>query len=158
MWASLAPLNQGVPTSGQVVVTGNRKAVQNLGVGVVEAILVKDGDEVKSGDVLVRLDPTPARSQYEIARSQWLVAKAAEARLLADAEGQSTIVFPAELLQEKNDPRAVSAMAVQTQLLHSRRSGLQAELGAMNNTLTGLQSSVTGLEAPRHAKLSLIHI
>ncbi|SBT08354.1 Proteases secretion protein PrtE [Candidatus Accumulibacter aalborgensis] len=152
LWASLAPLNQGVPTSGQVVVTGNRKAVQNLGVGVVEAILVKDGDEVKSGDVLVRLDPTPARSQYEIARSQWLVAKAAEARLLADAEGQSTIVFPAELLQEKNDPRAVSAMAVQTQLLHSRRSGLQAELGAMNNTLTGLQSSVTGLEATRHAK------
>jgi protease secretion system membrane fusion protein len=76
VWAALAPLDQGVPTSGQVVVTGNRKAVQNLSPGMVEAILVKDGDEVRSGDVLVRLDPTMARSQYETARSQWFVAKA----------------------------------------------------------------------------------
>ena len=73
LWAALAPLDQGVPTSGQVVVTGNRKAVQNLSSGKVEAILVKDGDEVGSGDVLVRLDPTTARSQYETARSQWSV-------------------------------------------------------------------------------------
>jgi protease secretion system membrane fusion protein len=58
VWAALAPLDQGVPTSGQVVVTGNRKAVQNLSPGMVDAILVKDGDEVRSGDVLVRLDPT----------------------------------------------------------------------------------------------------
>jgi protease secretion system outer membrane protein len=56
LWAALAPLDQGVPASGQVVVTGNRKTVQNLGPGMVEAILVKDGDEVSKGDVLLRLD------------------------------------------------------------------------------------------------------
>lgn len=152
LWAALAPLDQGVPTSGQVVVTGNRKTVQNLSVGMVEAILVEDGDEVKEGDVLVRLDPTLARSQYEMARSQWLAAKAAEARLLADVRGHSEIVFPEELLKDKVDPRAASAMAIQTQLLRSRRAGLQAELGAMENTLAGLQSSVKGLEATRRAK------
>ena len=152
LWAALAPLDQGVPANGQVVVTGNRKTVQNLGPGMVEAILVKDGDEVRSGDVLVRLDPTSARSQYEVARSQWLVAKAAEARLLADAQGHSEIVFPDDLLREKDDPRAANAMAVQTQLLRSRQAGLQAELGAMKNTLAGLQSSAKGLEATRRAK------
>ena len=152
LWAALAPLDQGVPANGQVVVTGNRKTVQNLGPGMVEAILVKDGDEVRSGDVLVRLDPTNARSQYEVARSQWLVAKAAEARLIADAQGHSEIVFPDDLLSEKDDPRAANAMAVQTQLLRSRQAGLQAELGAMKNTLAGLQSSAKGLEATRRAK------
>ncbi len=152
LWAALAPLDQGVPANGQVVVTGNRKTVQNLGPGMVEAILVKDGDEVKSGDVLVRLDPTSARSQYEVAHGQWLVVTAAEARLLADAQGRSEIVFPEELLKEKDDPRAASAIALQTQLLRSRRAGLQAELGAMKNTLAGLQSSVMGLEATRRAK------
>ncbi|WP_299068774.1 HlyD family type I secretion periplasmic adaptor subunit [Accumulibacter sp.] len=152
LWAGLAPLDQGVPTGGQVVVTGNRKAVQNLAPGMVQAILVKDGDEVRGGDVLLRLDPTMARSQYEVARSQWLVVKAAEARLLADVEGRSEIVFPDELLRESDDPRAASAMAVQTQLLRSRRAGLQAELAAMKNTLAGLQSSVKGLEATRRAK------
>ena len=152
LWAALAPLDQGVPASGQVVVTGNRKTVQNLGPGMVQAILVKDGDEVKGGDVLVRLDPTQARSSFEVARSQWFVVKAAEARLLADAQGSSEIVFPDELLKEKDDPRAASAMAVQTQLLRSRQAGLQAELGAMKNMLAGLQSSAKGLEATRRAK------
>jgi protease secretion system membrane fusion protein len=93
LWAGMAPLDQGVPSSGQVVVTGNRKTVQNLSPGLVEAILVKDGDEVSSGDVLVRLDPTTARSQYEVAYSQWLVAKAAEARLLADVRGSRKSSF-----------------------------------------------------------------
>ncbi|HRF10571.1 MAG TPA: HlyD family type I secretion periplasmic adaptor subunit [Candidatus Accumulibacter phosphatis] len=152
LWAALAPLDQGVPTSGQVVVTGNRKTVQNLAPGMVDAILIKDGDEVKEGDVLLRLDPTQARSQYEVARAQWLVAKAVEARLLADVQGRSEITFPEDLLKYKDDPRAASAMAIQTQLLRSRRAALQAELGAMENTLAGLQSSATGLEATRRAK------
>ena len=152
LWAALAPLDQGVPTSGQVVVTGNRKTVQNLAPGMVDAILIKDGDEVKEGDVLLRLDPTQARSQYEVARAQWLVAKAVEARLLADVQGRSEITFPDDLLKDKDDPRAASAMAIQTQLLRSRRAALQAELGAMENTLAGLQSSATGLEATRRAK------
>ncbi|MEF8704393.1 MAG: HlyD family type I secretion periplasmic adaptor subunit [Candidatus Accumulibacter sp. UW26] len=152
LWAALAPLDQGVPASGQVVVTGNRKTVQNLGPGMVEAILVKNGDEVKSGEIVLRLDPTAARSQYEVARSQWFVVKAAEARLLADAQGHSQIIFPAELLQARDDPRAANAMAIQTQLLHSRQAGLQAELGAMKNMLAGLESSLKGLEATRRAK------
>ncbi len=152
LWAALAPLDQGVPTSGQVVVTGNRKTVQNLVPGMVDAILIKDGDEVKEGDVLLRLDPTQARSQYEVARAQWLVAKAIEARLLADVQGRSEITFPEDLLKYKDDPRAASAMAIQTQLLRSRRAALQAELGAMENMLAGLQSSATGLEATRRAK------
>jgi len=152
LWAALAPLDQGVPAGGQVVVTGNRKTVQNLGAGKVEAILVKDGDGVQSGQVLVRLDPTMASSQYEVARSQWFVAKAAESRLLAEAQGKSEIVFPDALLQARDDPRAASAMAVQTQLLRSRQAALQAELGAMRSMLAGLQSSAQGLEATRRAK------
>jgi len=152
LWAALAPLDQGVPASGQVVVTGNRKTVQNLGPGMVEAILVKDGDEVSQGDVLLRLDSTTARSQHQVTHSQWLVAKATEARLLADVAGQSEIVFPEELLKNKDDPRAASAMAVQTQLLRSRQAGLQAELAAMQNMLAGLQSYAKGLAATQRSK------
>ncbi|CAG0939598.1 Type I secretion system membrane fusion protein PrsE [Gallionellaceae bacterium] len=152
LWASLAPLDKGVPASGQVVVTGNRKVVQNLSPGMVEAVLVKEGDEVKSGDILVRLDPTAASSQYEVARSQWLVAKAAEARLIAESQGKSQISFPNELIKNRSDPRVLDAMAVQTQLLHSRQAGLQAEIGVMNSSLAGLESYISGLEASRRAK------
>lgn len=152
IWAGLAPLDQGVPSSGQVVVIGNRKTVQNLSQGMVQAILVKDGDEVSSGDILVRLDPTMTRSQYEIAHGQWLVAKAVEARLMAEVLGQSEITFPDDLLKEQDDPRAASAMAIQAQLLRSRQAGLKAELGSMNSTLLGLQSYAKGLAATRRSK------
>lgn len=152
VWASLAPLDRGVAASGQVVVTGNRKVVQNLSAGMVEAVLVKDGDEVRSGAVLVRLDPTTANAQYEVARSQWLSAKAAEARLLADSQGKSQISFPEELLRNKSDPRVLNAMTVQTQLLHSRQAGLQAEIGMMNSNLSGLESYLSGLEVSKRAK------
>lgn len=152
VWAAYAPLDEGVPASGQVVVTGNRKVVQNLSPGMVEAILVKDGDVVKSGDVLVRLDPTAARSQYEVARSQWLVAKATEARLMADSQGKAQITFPNELLKNTSDPRVMNAMSVQSQLLRSRQAGLQADVGVMNSNLAGLESYIAGLEASRRAK------
>jgi len=152
VWAILAPLDQGVPVSGTVVVTGNRKVVQNLSPGVVEAILVKDGDEVEAGNILVRFDATMARSQYEVARSQWLVAKAAEARLMAEFEGREEIVFPDELSGEEMDLRATNSMRVQKQLLRSRRAALQAELGAMKSSIVGLESHVRALVATLSAR------
>lgn len=151
-WAALAPLDEGVMASGQVVVTGNRKLVQNLSPGMVEAILVKDGDAVKSGDVLVKLDATAARSQFEMARSQWLAAKATEARFIADSLGKSSISFPADLLGEAKDARVANAMAVQSQLLSARRSALEADLNVMRSSIAGLDSTIVGLEATRRAK------
>lgn len=151
-WAAVAPLDQGVPVSGQIVVTGNRKVVQNLSAGKVEAILVKDGDEVKLGDVLVRLDATAARSQYEVAQSQWLSAKAAEARFMADSQGAAQIAFPQALRDEAKDPRVSNAMAVQSQLLRARRAGLAADMEVMKSTIAGLESSIAGYEEARRAK------
>lgn len=57
-WASLAPLDQGVPVQGTVVVSGKRKAVQSMGAGVVSRILVSEGQLVRQGEPLFRLDRT----------------------------------------------------------------------------------------------------
>nr|WP_315246928.1 HlyD family type I secretion periplasmic adaptor subunit [uncultured Albidiferax sp.] len=155
LWAALAPLDEGVAASGQVVVSGNRKLVQNLAPGMVEAILVKDGDTVKSGDVLVRLDTTAARALFETARAQWITAKASEARFLADTTGQKDIRFPAEFTSATNtatDQRWNAAMAVQTQLLRARRGALEADLNVLRSSMVGLESTITGIEATRRAK------
>ena len=155
LWAALAPLDEGVAASGQVVVSGNRKLVQNLAPGMVEAILVKDGDTVQSGDVLVRLDATAARAQFETARAQWITAKASEARFLADTAGQKDIRFPAEFTSSTNtaaDQRWSAAMAVQTQLLRARRAALEADLNVLRSSIVGLESTIAGIEATRRAK------
>ena len=87
LWASLAPLDKGVPLQGTVTAEGNRKAVQSQAGGIVQDILVHDGDVVKAGQVLVRLNSVQANAQAETSRAQYFVARVTEARLLAERDG-----------------------------------------------------------------------
>src|SRR3954471_3163033 len=81
LWALFAPLDKGVPLSGTVAKESNRKAVQYLQSGTIEKILVKDGDVVKAGQVLVRMNPIQAKSAKDISQAQYWSALATEARL-----------------------------------------------------------------------------
>lgn len=152
LWASLAPLDQGVSVPGTVIVSGNRKAVQPLTGGKVAAILVKDGDSVTDGQVLVRLDDTQARSQLEIARSQWFSAQAVEARLIAERAGKPNVEFPPSLLNERSDPSAAKAIELQTQLFATRRKNLESGLAILRENMTGLEAQLRGLEEVRKSK------
>jgi protease secretion system membrane fusion protein len=151
-WALLAPLDAGVAVPGSVVVSGNRKAVQTLTAGKIAAILPRDGDHVSAGDVLVRLDDTQSRSQHEIALRQWFATLATEARLRAEQAGRATPEFPPELHAATGDPRAGTAMLLQTQLLATRRQSLANELGAMRENMLGQEFQLQGLEASRKGK------
>ena len=108
-WAFLAPLDQGITAVGQVTVTGNRKTVQPLLGGKIAQILVKEDDLVKAGQPVVLMDATSARSQLDIALGQWVVMRAVEARLVAERLDRATIVYPADLLEQKELPAAREA-------------------------------------------------
>lgn len=82
VWASLAPLDQGLPANGWVVTDGQRKTIQHLQGGVVDAILVSEGESVSSGQTLVRLNPIQAQSDLDATRSQ-LAGAAAQVNSLA---------------------------------------------------------------------------
>jgi len=60
LWAAFAPLNRGAVAPGQVETAGRRTVVQNLEGGEVKAILVREGQPVKKGDLLVELEEQPA--------------------------------------------------------------------------------------------------
>ncbi|MBP6636320.1 MAG: HlyD family type I secretion periplasmic adaptor subunit, partial [Sulfuritalea sp.] len=115
-------------------------------------LAVRDGDTVKAGQVLVRFDGTQARSQYDVARGQWFSTAAAEARLVAERTGRPQIVFPDGLLQEKADPRAANAMALQTELLATRRRSLESDLNVLRATIRGLEAQAQGIEESSRAR------
>lgn len=146
LWASFAPLDKGVPLSGNIAVATNRKIVQHQSGGTIDQILAKDGDEVKAGQVLVKMNDVSARSAAEIARVQWYAAKATEARLLAERDGANTISFPRELIEAKKDPRIAANLSSQEQLFATRRAGLQSDLGAIKENIEGLKLQAGGLE------------
>jgi protease secretion system membrane fusion protein len=152
LWGLFAPLDKGVPLSGTVAKESNRKAIQHMTGGTIKEILVKDGDVVKEGQVLVRMNGILAKSAYETTDAQYLTARAAEARLAAERDGHKSIKFPAELEQRRNDPRVADLMALQTQLLSSRQMSLQNELGSVDENIAGLKEQIRGLEESRDSK------
>jgi protease secretion system membrane fusion protein len=135
-----------------VVVSGNRKSVQPLTSGKITEILARDGDKVTKGQVLVRLDDTQAKAQLNIARGQWITASAVQARLLSEQLGLPAVRFPPELLALKSDPRAVAAVALQTELHLTRRRNLESELATLRENIAGTQAQIVGVDASRHAK------
>ena len=152
LWASFAPLDKGVPLSGVVAKEGNRKAVQYLSGGTVQDILVKDGDIVKAGQVLVRMNDVQATSALQISMAQYVAARAAEARLTAELNGAKSVTFPKSLEAYKADPRTQESMALQQQLFSSRQLALHSELDAMSETISGLTAQAHGLEESRDSK------
>ena len=68
VWASFAPLDEGVPTQGMVSIDTKRRTVQHLQGGMVQEVLVREGEQVKAGQLLVRLDDSTVRANYEAAR------------------------------------------------------------------------------------------
>jgi multidrug efflux pump subunit AcrA (membrane-fusion protein) len=103
-WAALAPLDGAVVAPGVVKVDGNRKSVQHLDGGIVKALRVKEGDHVAAGEVLLVLDDTQAKAEYDVLSEQWFVLRATEVRLLAELAADDALVMPSELADAANDP------------------------------------------------------
>ncbi|WP_231990390.1 HlyD family type I secretion periplasmic adaptor subunit [Nitrosomonas ureae] len=152
LWSSIAPLDKGVPVMGTVTVASHLQAVQHQTGGIIDDILVKEGDHVKLGQILVRMNDVQIKAQAEITRSQLYAARAIEARLLAERDGANEITFPKELLGSGNDPRVTNNISIQNQLFSARKLALQHEIAAIGESTAGLKLQLRGLEASMASK------
>ena len=159
LWASLAPLDEGIPGTGVVTVESKRKTIQHLKGGIVESINVREGAVVQAGDVLLRLNDVEINAQIEIVRGQFYLVKAAEARLLAERDGRSTVTFPQPLVvAAESDSRAREAILVQEGLFAARRSMLSSEMSTMDEIITGFNEQIRGLQALEAGKKTQIDL
>lgn len=149
LWAGLAPLAQGVAGNGTVVVAGERKTVQALAGGAVDDILVREGDRVQAGQLLIQLNTVQAQAQLEVALGQWFSARSSEARLSAERHGLETIAWPEDLLARQNDPRAKRNMELQGTLFETRRAELTSRQQILENQAASLQEQLSAYEQIR---------
>ncbi|MER0169927.1 MAG: HlyD family type I secretion periplasmic adaptor subunit [Nitrosomonas sp.] len=152
LWATFAPLDKGVPVPGTVTVASHLQAVQHQIGGIIDSILVKEGDHVAVGQVLVRMNDVQLKAQAEITRSQLYTARAVEARLLAERDGIKEITFPQDLLALQHDPRIANNIITQNQLFTSRQLALHHEIAALEENIAGSKMQLRGLEASRSSK------
>ncbi|WP_412461875.1 HlyD family type I secretion periplasmic adaptor subunit [Pseudomonas sp. SC11] len=148
LWASLAPLDQGVTVPGTVVVSGKRKAVQSMAAGVVSRILVSEGQAVRLGEPLLRLDRTQVQADVEALQAQYRMAQASLARWRGERDNAQQVHFPAEL-NEASDPQLGLVLEGQRQLFESRRQALAREQGALSASVEGSRAQLAGMRRAR---------
>ena len=147
VWSATAPLSSAALAPGVITVENYRKTVQHLEGGIVKAIHVHDGDVVDRGQVLVTLDDTQARAQFEVQRGQFFMTAAREARLIAQRDGLPAVRYPKVLLASASDERARDAMRVQDETFQARRHAQLGETGLYERQIEQLQAKARGLRA-----------
>lgn len=156
VWSALAPLATAVIGPGTVSVEGSRKAVQHLDGGIVDAILVRDGDSVHAGQVLVRLDGNETEASVQLLQDRLREAQATEARLLAERNHISKAVFIQDL--QADGPRmvalrgliepeflAVGGLLSQRDLFRARREALDGQAQIHQAQAQQLTMRIAGL-------------
>ena len=141
LWAVLAPLAEAAIAPGVIKVEGQRRTLQHLEGGIVREIPVRDGDTVRQGQVVMRLDDVQSGSNLEALRAQRAAILAQAARLEAELAGRAEIAFPADLLASR-DPRAVEALAGQRQLFAARSEALRSQLGVLETRRDQAQATI----------------
>ena len=159
LWAGLAPLDEGVPSQGTVMIDTKRKTVQHLSGGIIQKVAVHEGQTVKEGDTLIELDSATARSNYESVRQRYLSLRAMQGRLTAEQADKDVITFHPDLLEARSDPLIQIQMQTQSQLLLTRRNSLRATLQGIEESIQSQQGMLTtyeGMLSQRRNQLALI--
>lgn len=126
LWAFTAPLDSGAVVSGTVVVQGSRKAVQHPSGGVVERILVKEGDKVTQGDVVLQINPLNIDANLRQAEYEFIQTLAAYSRLLTERSGARAIAWDTDLDAFAGHPQVAEAKRLQSELFQSRQREIAA--------------------------------
>ena len=152
-WAATTNIAGAVIASGRIEVDSNRQVVQHVDGGVVEEVLVEEGDTVEEGEVLLELDPTFVSTQLAIAEDRLWETSARRARLEAERDGAEEIEFDAELLEAAaRDPEVEDLVEGQRNLFDARaesRSSIKEQLrrrrGQIASQIGGIDAQSTAL-------------
>jgi len=150
-WAAIAPLDGAAYAPGQVTVKTYKKAVQHLEGGLVSSILAQNGDIVQAGEALLEMDNTQPLAQLEIANSQLVALQAREARLLAERDELTAVVFPANL----SSADATEEIASQASIFAARKASREGSIEVLQQRIGQLESKLVGLAALKDSKITL---
>lgn len=147
IWANFAALEEVTRGDGKVIPSSEIQALQSLEAGIVEEFLVKEGDDVENGQVLIRLSDIDASSDLGAGQARYYGLLAAITRLQAEAEGKSTVEFPEEVM--KASPSSVTeelkAFRANIQALQGQTNILQQQLQQREQEIRELQTRASDI-------------
>lgn len=147
VWASLANLATGVPAQGEVRSDSQRKTLRHRDSGIVKAIMVKEGQQVRAGQPLLLFNDVEARAAVDVLQSQYDTFIAQKARFQAEATGRTLLELPPELSARAADPRVATLIRDQQFLFAQRLQLLQSQTAVLAQRVEQQQTQVEGAQA-----------
>lgn len=149
-WAATAQITGAIIASGRIEVEQNRQIVQHPDGGVVAELLIREGDIVTAGDLLIRLDSEEIRSELTVVESQLFEIVARRGRYEAERDNLIDITFD-QLLVENNETLAAELMAGQSRLYAARRESEENERQQLSRRRDQILTQVEGISAQKRS-------
>ena len=152
-WAATTELSGAVIASGSLVVDSNVKKVQHPTGGIVGDLRVRDGDRVKAGKILMRLDETVTRANLAIVVKSLDELSTRQARLEAERDGVPDIEFPVRLVGRSADPDIRGVISGEQKLFEFRKTARNGQKEQLRQRISQLQEEIQGLTGQANAKM-----
>jgi HlyD family type I secretion membrane fusion protein len=142
----LFSISGAVVATGTVTVEGNYKTIQHLDGGIISKILVRNGDVVKKGQELARLEDTSAQANLAIIQGRRRDLSIQQARLIAERDRRAGFELPEAARPFAADPQIREILATQKALFDARRASHQGELSVLRQRMEQVQAEMSGQE------------
>ncbi|MEQ8814136.1 MAG: HlyD family type I secretion periplasmic adaptor subunit [Thalassobaculum sp.] len=150
-FAAFAPLHSAVLAPGELRVDNERKVVQHADGGVITEIFVREGQRVKEGEVLARVDSTRVNAQANALRKRYLSALAERARLVAERDGLQEIQLPQEVRKAESDPEIAEIIEGERRLFETRRESQRGQTALFLGQIDQAKTQIEGVTREREA-------
>ena len=150
-WMLLAPLSGAIVASGTVKVDKERRLVQHLEGGIVQEILITDGQHVEQDQPLLVIADTRVDASVDALQHELDSEMMRNARLLAERDNQNEINVPAELMARINLPEVREIVHAERHLFQSRRTSLDQQIAILNRQIVETDQEIQGWDGQYQA-------
>jgi HlyD family type I secretion membrane fusion protein len=146
LFATLVPISGAAVASGEVTVSGSKLVIQPQSSGLVSQVLVQEGQAVKAGQPLIRLNGMKSGAQLKQAQARRDALRATEARLLAERDGKTELLFPADLTTRWNEPGVRDVLASERAIFAKHQAVQGYDRGMSTSELAASQAKAAASE------------
>jgi HlyD family type I secretion membrane fusion protein len=147
IWAAASPIESATAAPAMIKVEASRKMIRHREGGTVQAILVREGQHVSAGQVLIRMNDVQAKMTLDVVQNQLDSLLAQSARFQAEASDAAVVRFPAELTARSTDPRVAGMIRDQEFLFMTRRQFYQSQTDILSQRIEQIQTQSQGVQA-----------
>lgn len=152
VWASTATLASAVIAPGQFIVESSLRKVQHQNGGNVGSVHVREGDRVRPGDLMVRLDDTLLKTNHAILVRQQDELEVRRARLMAERDGLAAVTFPATLEARRAELGLAALMDAEVSVFESRRTARAGQKDQLRQRIEQLRNEAEGYRGQQQSK------